>query len=322
MRSGALPRGARRGGGAPGRRDSCRAHSQQAVVALISIRARGTGGLRLLHIGPIPIGDGAPLALITGLNVLEEEHDALAFAATLQQLAERHAIPMVFKASWDKANRTRRTSYRGPGLDEGLQMLRLIKRETELPILTDVHEPEQAKRLSEVVDCLQIPAFLCRQTDLLKACAATNLPINVKKGQFLAPQDVPHIVDKIAAWGDGGVMMTERGTSFGYNDLLVDMRGLAQMRSYAPVCFDATHASQYPSAGEGCSGGDRRFVAPLARSAVAAGVDALFVEAHPDIEAAPCDGPCQIDVATLDLLLGQIKAIDEALGGISEISPE
>jgi 2-dehydro-3-deoxyphosphooctonate aldolase (KDO 8-P synthase) len=285
------------------------------------LRVQNRGGVRLLYIGSIPIGDGAPLALITGLNVLEDEQDAIEFAATLQELAERHAIPMIFKASWDKANRTRRTSYRGPGLDEGIQMLRLIKRETDLPILTDVHEPEQAKRLSEVVDCLQIPAFLCRQTDLIRACAATNLPINVKKGQFLAPQDVPHIVDKIDAWGDGGVMMTERGTSHGYNDLLVDMRGLAQMREFAPVCFDATHAAQYPSAGEGCSGGDRRFVAPLARAAVATGVDALFVEAHPDIDSAPCDGPCQIDIATLDLLICQIKAIDTALRGIPEALP-
>ena len=275
----------------------------------------------MLHIGPIPIGDGAPLALISGLNVLEDEREAIELAVTLQELAERHAIPMVFKASWDKANRTRRTSYRGPGLEDGLETLREIKRETELPILTDVHEPEQAKQLASVVDCLQIPAFLCRQTDLLKACALTNLPINVKKGQFLAPQDVPHIVDKLAAWGDGGVMMTERGTSFGYNDLLVDMRGLAQMRTFAPVCFDATHASQYPSAGEGCSGGDRRFVPPLARAAVAAGVDALFVETHPEPDAAPCDGPCQVDVATLDRLIGEVMAIDAALAGRSADHP-
>ena len=180
----------------------------------------------MLHIGPVRIGGGAPLALIAGLNVLESSRDAIEFALALQALAERRAIPLVFKASWDKANRTSHASYRGPGLDEGIEILRDVKRATDLPLLTDVHEPHQAKPLAAVVDCLQIPAFLCRQTDLIKACAATDLPLNVKKGQFLGPRDVPYIVEKIRTWGRGGVMLTERGTSFGYDDLVVDMRAL------------------------------------------------------------------------------------------------
>ena len=267
----------------------------------------------MLHIGPVRIGGGAPLALIAGLNVLESSRDAIEFALALQALAERRAIPLVFKASWDKANRTSHASYSGPGLDEGIEILRDVKRATDLPLLTDVHEPHQAKPLAAVVDCLQIPAFLCRQTDLIKACAATDLPLNVKKGQFLGPRDVPYIVEKIRTWGRGGVMLTERGTSFGYDDLVVDMRALAQMREHAPVCFDATHAAQLPNAGTGVSGGDRRFVPPLARAAVAAGVDAVFLEAHPDPTAAPCDGPCQLDLSALDVLLGQLLAIDAAL---------
>ena len=257
----------------------------------------------MLHIGPVPIGDGAPLALVAGLNVLEGNRDAVDFAGTLQALAERHGIPLVFKASWDKANRTRHTSYRGPGLDEGIEILRDIKRATDLPLLTDVHEPHQ---LAAVVDCLQIPAFLCLQTDLLRACAATDLPINVKKGQFVGPRDVPYIVEKIRTWGRGGVMLTERGTSFGYDDLVVDMRGLADMRRLAPVCFDATHASQYPNSGTGISGGDRRFVPPLARAAVAA-AHAAWKAAREEL-----DAPCQLALSTLDALIGQVRAIQPA----------
>ena len=266
-----------------------------------------------MRIGPVPIGSGAPLALITGLNVLEDEREALAMASALAALAERHGFPMVFKASFDKANRTRLESYRGPGVDEGARMLRAVKRETGLPLMTDVHEPVQAKQLAEVVDCLQVPSFLTRQTDLIVACAATGLPINIKKGQFLAPRDLRYVIGKAESAGGGGVLLTERCTTFGYNDLVVDMRGLPQMRRFAPVCFDATHAVQYPSSGDGWSGGDRRFVPPLARAAVAAGIDALFVEVHPEPEQAPCDGPCQIDFKTFDALLGQVRAIDTAL---------
>lgn len=276
--------------------------------------------MRIVEVGDIRIGGGG-LTLIAGPCVIESEEEALAAAVRLKAICAGAGVPLIYKSSFDKANRSSIKSFRGPGREAGLAILRRVRDETGLPVLSDVHSAEDVEAAAPHLDILQIPAFLSRQTDLLAAAAKTGRPINVKKGQFLAPQDVPHIVEKIDAWGDGGVMMTERGTSHGYNDLLVDMRGLAQMREFAPVCFDATHASQYPSAGEGCSGGDRRFVAPLARAAVAAGVDALFVEVHPDIEAAPCDGPCQIDVATLDGLIGQVMAIDAALRGIPPVLP-
>jgi 2-dehydro-3-deoxyphosphooctonate aldolase (KDO 8-P synthase) len=177
-----------------------------------------------------------------------------------------------------------------------------------------VHEPGQAKPIAEVVDCLQIPAFLCRQTDLVAACAATGLPINFKKGQFMAPLDMRHAVEKAQHFGASGAFVTERGFAFGYNDLVVDFRGLLQMRAFAPVCFDATHAAQHPGAGDGASDGDRRNVAPLARAAVAAGIDALFVEVHPDPSRAPCDGAAQLDFAALDRLLAEVVTVERALG--------
>lgn len=266
-----------------------------------------------LRVAGIPIGGAAPLVLVGGLNVIEDEAGAVACARELVRLGARHDIPVVFKASFDKANRTRIDAYRGPGIDEGLRVLAAVKRATGLPLLTDVHEPAQAKRAAEVVDCLQVPAMLCRQTDLLAACAATGLPINLKKGQFVAPGDILHAVDKLEGSGARGVMITERGTQFGHRDLVVDMRGLPEMRARAPICFDATHSAQHPGADGGASGGDRRHVAPLARAAVAVGIDALFVEIHPDPERAPVDGPCQIDAAALDRLLADVKAIDRAL---------
>lgn len=265
-----------------------------------------------MRVADVEIGSGAPLVLISGLNVLESSDAALASATALQQLAERHGLPLVFKASFDKANRSSQRSYRGPGLDAGLRSLERVKRETGLPLLTDVHEAGQAKLAAEVVDCLQIPAFLCRQTDLVAACAATGLPLNVKKGQFMAPLDVQRAVEKARSFGAKGVLVTERGTTFGYHDLVVDLRGLVQMRSFAPLCFDATHAVQHPGAGSEASSGDRRMVAPLARAAVAVGVDALFVETHPRPEQAPCDGDCQLPLDALDQLLGEVCAIAAA----------
>jgi 2-dehydro-3-deoxyphosphooctonate aldolase (KDO 8-P synthase) len=265
-----------------------------------------------MRIGDIPLGDASPLVLIAGLNVIETEAGTLAAARTIRDLAERHGLPLVFKASVDKANRSHLGSYRGPGFDEGLRILARVKGELGLPLLTDVHEPGQAKPAAEVVDCLQIPAFLCRQTDLLMACAATGLPVNIKKGQFMAPRDMRHAVEKVLTGGAAGAFVTERGTTFGHNDLVVDFRGLVQMRAFAPVCFDATHSVQEPGAGETASHGDRTLVAPLARAAVALGIDALFVEAHPNPEKAPCDGPSQIDFATLDALLREVRAIDRA----------
>ena len=266
-----------------------------------------------VRIGEVEIGEGAPLALISGLNVIEGEESAVEIARALRDLAERHDLPLVFKASFDKANRSSYRSYRGPGLDEGLRVLARVKAETGLPITTDVHEPGQAKQVAEVADCLQIPAFLCRQTDLVAACAATGLPLNFKKGQFMAPRDMRRAVEKGRHFGATGVLVTERGAMFGYNDLVVDFRGFAEMRRFAPVVFDATHAAQQPGAGEHASDGDRSNVSPLARAAVAIGIDALFIEVHPDPENAPCDGPSQIDFETLDRLLGEVTAIDRVL---------
>jgi 2-dehydro-3-deoxyphosphooctonate aldolase (KDO 8-P synthase) len=261
----------------------------------------------------IPVGEGAPLLLISGLNVLESLDGALACAHAVQAIADRHGLPAVFKASFDKANRSSRTSFRGPGLDEGLRILERVRAETGLPVTTDLHEPGQAKIVAEVADLLQIPSFLSRQTDLVAAAAGTGLPINLKKGQFMAPSDAVLAVEKATSYGAAGVMLTERGTTFGYHDLIVDMRGLVSMRDVAPVCLDATHAVQHPGAGAGASSGDRRFVAPLARAAAALGVDALFVETHPDPEKAPCDGACQILLEDLDMLLGEVCAIRTAL---------
>jgi 2-dehydro-3-deoxyphosphooctonate aldolase (KDO 8-P synthase) len=267
----------------------------------------------LIRIRDIHVGDGSPLLLISGLNVLENLDVALACADGVAAIAERHGLPAVFKASFDKANRSSRDSFRGVGLDAGLRILEQVKAASALPVTTDVHEPGQAKLVAEVAELLQIPAFLSRQTDLVKACAETGLPINIKKGQFMAPDDVVHAVDKAKAFGAGGVMITERGTSFGYHDLVVDMRGMFAMRAVVPVGFDATHAVQHPGAGEGASSGDRSYVRPLARAAAALGIDALFVETHPDPERAPCDPACQIRLADLDALLDDVVAIREAL---------
>jgi 2-dehydro-3-deoxyphosphooctonate aldolase (KDO 8-P synthase) len=267
-----------------------------------------------VKIDRIPLGDGAPLVLIAGLNVIENEKDTIEVARTVRDIAERHEMPLVFKASFDKANRSSYRSYRGPGLDEGLRILARVKDDTGLPLTTDVHEAGQAKPVSEVVDCLQIPAFLCRQTDLVAACAATGKPINFKKGQFMAPLDMRHAVEKAQHFGAPGVFLSERGFAFGYNDLVVDFRGLLQMRRFAPVCFDATHSAQHPGAGDGATDGDRRNVSPLARAAVAAGIDAIFLEVHPDPSRAPCDGPSQVDFAALDRLLAELVAIERALG--------
>jgi 2-dehydro-3-deoxyphosphooctonate aldolase (KDO 8-P synthase) len=271
-----------------------------------------------VEIGGIPIGNGAPLALISGLNVLEKRAAAIECAQAVQEIARRHSLPVIFKASFDKANRSKADAFRGPGLDQGLRMLAAIKNETGLPIVTDVHEPGHAKIAAEVVDCIQVPAFLCRQTDLIAACAATGKPINVKKAQFIAPADIKQAVEKLRTFGASDVLVTDRGTNFGYNNLVADMRGLVQIREFAPVCFDATHAVQYPGAENGASGGDRRYVATLSRAAVAVGIDALFVEAHPDPEKAPCDGPSQLSFDALDALLTEVCALDRALRHLPE----
>jgi 2-dehydro-3-deoxyphosphooctonate aldolase (KDO 8-P synthase) len=268
----------------------------------------------VIRIGDVQIGGGAPLALIAGLNVIESEAETLAVARHVAGAAARHGFPFVFKASADKANRSSLASYRGPGFDEGLRILARVKREVGVAVLADVHESPQAKQAAQVVDCLQVPAFLCRQTDLLLACAATGRPVNLKKGQFMAPDDMRLAVEKVAA-GGGAAFVTERGASFGYRELVVDMRALVRMRAFAPVCFDATHAVQRPGAAADATGGEREMVAPLARAAVAIGIDALFVEVHPDPERAPCDGESQLGLAAFEALLADVRRIEGALRG-------
>jgi len=264
--------------------------------------------------GRIRIGSGHPLALIAGPCVLESTALSVEVAAFLADLSRRLDLPVVFKGSFDKANRSATASYRGPGEEEGLRILATVKDRFGLPVTTDIHEVDQAQRVADVVDLLQIPAFLCRQTDLLTAAGKTGRPVNIKKGQFMAPEDMKHAVDKVTATGNTAVLLTERGTTFGYHNLVVDFRGLPLMRAICPVVFDATHSVQRPGGGGTVSSGDREFVAPLARAAVAAGTDALFLEIHPDPERARSDGPNSLPLAALEPLLHTLFALREAMG--------
>ncbi len=262
-----------------------------------------------VSVGSVTFGDG-PLTLIAGPCVIEDLDTTLAIADHLVQLAVRHEIDLVFKASYDKANRTSIQSFRGPGIDEGLRILEQVKQEFAVPVLSDVHDISQLAAASAVLDILQIPAFLSRQTDLLVAAAETGKTVNVKKGQFLAPWDMQQVVGKLKESGAQGVLLTERGTTFGYNNLVVDMRSLAIMRGLGcPVIFDATHAVQLPGGAGGASGGQREFVASLSRAAVAVGVDGLFWEVHPDPDRALCDGPNSLHLRSLDAILTQVLEI-------------
>ena len=269
----------------------------------------------MISLAGIPVGEGQPLLLIAGPDVIESEAHALRHARLLKDIAARHGVPYVFKCSFDKANRTSGTAFRGPGLVEGLRVLAKVKSEARVPVLTDVHEVAQVAPVAEVVDILQVPAFLCRQTDLVVAVAKSGRGVHLKKGQFVAPLDMVQAARKATEAGNPNVLVTERGFSFGYRNLVVDMRGLAQMRSAGlAVCFDATHSVQLPSAAGDASGGERQFVPVLARAAVAAGVDAVFMEVHEDPEKAPCDGPSSLTPAMADALLGELTAIRRALG--------
>jgi 2-dehydro-3-deoxyphosphooctonate aldolase (KDO 8-P synthase) len=261
----------------------------------------------------VGFGAGAPLALIAGPCVIEGERFTLKVAGMLAKLARRHRIPLVFKASFDKANRTSAKSFRGPGLKEGLRILAKVRQETSLPVLTDVHEQVHAFAAGEVVDAVQVPAFLARQTDLLVAAARTGLPVNIKKGQFMAPEDMAHAVEKIRACGNRSVLLTERGTSFGYHNLVVDMRSIPLMAALgAPVVFDATHSVQTPSSQGGKSGGRREFIPILVRAACAAGVDALFIETHPSPDQAMSDGPNSWPLSRLGDLWDCAVAVSKA----------
>ncbi|MEW6288607.1 MAG: 3-deoxy-8-phosphooctulonate synthase [Thermodesulfobacteriota bacterium] len=263
------------------------------------------------------IGPGQPLLLIAGPCVLESEEVARRIAAHVKEVAGRLGISFVFKASFDKANRTSLASYRGPGLAEGLGMLAAIRREFQIPVISDVHDVSQVDQAAKVLDILQIPAFLCRQTDLLVAAARTGKVVNVKKGQFMAPWDMEHAVAKIRQSGNRDILLTERGTTLGYNNLVVDMRSLPIMRSLGcPVIYDATHSVQLPGGAGGSSGGQRQFIAPLTRAAVAAGVDGLFMEVHPEPEKALCDGPNSLPLDQLESLLTTLVALHNMVAGI------
>jgi len=267
-------------------------------------------------VAPVTIGGTAPIVLIAGPCVIESEEGATQICAALQAICSSLGVKLVFKASFDKANRTSLGAFRGPGLEDGLRVLRNIRARFGVPITTDVHEPHQAESVSELADLLQIPAFLARQTDLLVACARTGSPINLKKAQFMAPQSVGSAVAKLMASGAHGVMVTERGTAFGHGDLVVDMRGIPQMRGLGvPVCFDATHSVQKPGSLGDSTGGDRSMVPFLANGAAGVGVDALFVEVHDNPDAALSDGPNMLELASLPGVLAKVLAIDRVVRG-------
>jgi 2-dehydro-3-deoxyphosphooctonate aldolase (KDO 8-P synthase) len=279
------------------------------------------GPARPVQVGPLAIGGGQPLVLIGGPCAIENEKHALMTAERLAQIAGERRVPFVYKSSYDKANRSSLDGYRGPGLQEGLRILRRVREAVGVPVLSDVHQVEEVALAAEVLDVLQIPAFLCRQTDLVLAVARTGKPVNVKKGQFLAPADMRNIVEKIRSTGNQQILLTERGTTFGYHNLVVDMRGLVQMRELGvPLTFDATHSVQLPGAGGTRSGGERQYVPALARAAVAVGIDALFMEMHEDPDRTLSDGrplsdgPNMLRIDDLPLLLDQVCAIREAVG--------
>jgi 2-dehydro-3-deoxyphosphooctonate aldolase (KDO 8-P synthase) len=261
------------------------------------------------------VGPGFPLFVIAGPDVVESEDHAVRHAERLKAICARLGVPFIFKCSYDKANRTSIHSFRGPGLVEGLRVLAQVKAKVGVPILTDVHDVSQVAAVAQVADVIQVPAFLCRQTDLVVAVAKTGRGVNLKKGQFVAPKDIAHQARKAFESGNANVLVTERGNSFGYNNLVVDMRGFGLMREAGLVtCFDATHSVQLPSSNDGQTGGERKFVSLLARAAAAAGIDALFTEVHENPEKAPCDGPCSLTFELFEQTLREVLAIRRALG--------
>jgi 2-dehydro-3-deoxyphosphooctonate aldolase (KDO 8-P synthase) len=270
-----------------------------------------------IKIGSIVIGQGCPLVLISGPCVIENYETTREIAAALKEITAGLQIPFIFKASYDKANRTSLNSFRGPGLVDGLSVLAEIKKEFDVPILSDVHRISEIDAAARVLDIIQIPAFLCRQTDVLTAVARTGKPVNIKKGQFLAPWDISNVVEKITATGNRRILITERGTMFGYNNMVVDFRGFMIMRRTGyPVIFDATHSVQLPGGAGTSSAGQRDFAPMLARAAVAAGVDGIFMEVHPDPERALCDGPNSLKLDTIYDLLARLKSIHRTVNGI------
>ena len=278
-----------------------------------------TQSLSEISLGDITVANDKPFVLFGGMNVLESRDLAMKIAEHYVEVTTKLGIPYVFKASFDKANRSSVTSYRGPGMEEGLKIFEEIKKTFNVPLITDVHEPYQAAPVAEVVDVIQLPAFLARQTDLVVAMAETGAVINVKKPQFLAPHEMRHIIKKIGEAGNDKVILCERGTSFGYNNLVVDMLGMDAMKEYAPVIFDATHALQMPGGRATSADGRRAQAAQLARSGMALGLAGLFIEAHPNPDEAKCDGPCALPLSKLEPYLQQMQALDELVKGFAPL---
>ncbi|HEX9615033.1 MAG TPA: 3-deoxy-8-phosphooctulonate synthase [Bacteroidota bacterium] len=267
-----------------------------------------------IHIRTIPIGDGSPLILIAGPCVVESRDLVLSTAERIREIAGKFNVPVIFKSSYRKANRTSGSSFSGLGMDEALKILSEVRDQFGMPVLTDIHLPDEARTAAEVADVLQIPAFLCRQTDLLAAAGETGKPVNIKKGQFLSPLEMKHAAEKVTETGNRNVLLTERGTTFGYNNLVVDMRSLPIMRQLGfPVVLDVTHSVQVPGGEPKMTGGQPQFILPLARAGVAVGCDALFVETHPNPPKALSDSSSQLPLDTLAILLKQVVAIDGAL---------
>ncbi len=267
-----------------------------------------------VKIGSVTIGGGNPLVLIAGPCVIEDDESTLKTAIKLKEISDRLNIPLIFKSSYDKANRSSISSYRGPGLKKGLAVLEKVRKETSLPILSDVHSVEEVSAAAEVLDALQIPAFLCRQTDLIIAASRSGKAVNVKKGQFLSPYDIKNTIDKVLSTGNNNLTITERGVSFGYNNLVVDMRSIPIMQGFGfPVIFDATHAVQLPGGQGASSGGQREFASPLARAAVAVGCDAVFLEVHQAPEKALCDGSNMINPEQFRLLAEELSGINKLI---------
>ena len=267
--------------------------------------------MHIVNVGPYKVGPGQPLLLLAGPCVLEGYEHSLAIGKEVKRICEKLGMPYVFKASFDKANRSSYDSFRGPGLEEGLKQLAAIKKELGVPIVSDIHETSQVEKAAEVIDILQIPAFLCRQTDLVYAAGKTGKCVNVKKGQFLAPWDMKNVIGKLEAAGNRNILLTERGSSFGYNTLVTDMRGLAIMRELGyPVVMDATHSVQIPGGKGTSSGGQSQYVPHMARAAAAVGIDSLFLEVHDDPSKALSDGPNMVRLDQLEALLKDVLAID------------
>ncbi len=275
---------------------------------------------KLIKAGDIRIANDAPMVLVGGLNVLEDETLALEVAHTFAEVCAKLAVPYIFKASFDKANRSSIKSYRGPGMAKGIDILASVKSRFGVPVITDIHAPEQAGPVGEVADILQLPAFLSRQTDLVLAMAKTGKVINIKKAQFLSPGEMGNILQKFEEAGNRQLILCERGTSFGYNNLVVDMLGFPIMKSFGyPVLFDVTHSLQLPGGQSSSAGGRRKDVTALAKSGIAQKIAGLFLEAHPDPAAALCDGPCALPLAKLEIFLTQIKAVDDLIKGQEDI---